>query len=69
VVVNGFDALEVVSTGLATPMGEDRRGINLGEGAALFVMEKNRGEIALLGVGESSDAHHLTAPDPEGRGA
>ena len=69
VVVNGFDALEVISASLATPMGENRQGINLGEGAALFIMEKNRGEIALLGVGESSDAYHLTAPDPEGRGA
>ncbi len=69
VVVNGFNALEVVNRGLCTPMGENREGINLGEGAALFTMEKNRGEIALLGIGESSDAHHLTAPDPEGRGA
>ena len=69
VVVSGFNALEVVSRKLTTPLAENREGINLGEGAALFVMEKNRGEIALLGVGESSDAHHLTAPDPEGRGA
>jgi 3-oxoacyl-[acyl-carrier-protein] synthase-1 len=69
VVVNGFNALEVISGSLAEPMGADREGINLGEGAALFTMEKNRGEIALLGVGESSDAYHLTAPDPEGRGA
>lgn len=69
VVVNGFNALEVVSRNLTTPLGENREGINLGEGAALFTMEKNRGEIALLGVGESSDAHHLTAPDPEGLGA
>jgi L-lactate dehydrogenase len=51
------------------PMGAGRDGINLGEGAAIFLMEKNRGEIALLGVGESSDAYHLTAPEPEGKGA
>lgn len=69
VVVGGFNALEVVSRNLTTPLGENREGINLGEGAALFILEKNRGEIALLGVGESSDAHHLTAPDPEGKGA
>lgn len=69
VVVNGFNALEVVSRKLTTPLGENREGINLGEGAALFTVERNRGEIALIGIGESSDAHHLTAPDPEGRGA
>ena len=69
IVVNGFNALEVISRNLAKPMGAERDGINLGEGAAIFLMERNRGEIALLGVGESSDAHHLTAPDPEGRGA
>lgn len=69
VVVNGFDALEVVNRNLTTPMGEGREGINLGEGAAFFVLEKNRGAIALLGIGESSDAYHLTAPHPEGNGA
>jgi 3-oxoacyl-[acyl-carrier-protein] synthase-1 len=69
VVVNGFNALEVTSRNLSQPMGALRDGINLGEGAALFLMERNRGEIALLGIGESSDAYHLTAPDPEGRGA
>ncbi len=69
VVVNGFDALEVVNRNLTTPMGEGREGINLGEGAAFFTLEKNRGAIALLGIGESSDAYHLTAPHPEGNGA
>lgn len=69
VVMRGFDSLEVISRSLTRPLGKGRDGINLGEGAALFLMEKNRGEIAVLGIGESSDAHHLTAPEPEGRGA
>lgn len=72
VVVNGFHALEAVSPNLTRPLAADRDGINLGEGAAAFLMRRAKpGErgIALLGVGESSDAHHLTAPDPEGRGA
>ena len=71
-VVEGFHSLEALSPALTRPLAVDRCGINLGEGAALFIMRKAKdGEkgIALAGVGESSDAHHLTAPDPEGRGA
>lgn len=68
-VVNGFYSLEALSTSLARPFGADRTGINLGEGAALFIMENRPAEVMLLGVGESSDAYHLTAPDPEGKGA
>lgn len=72
VVVNGFHALEAISPTLTRPLAADRDGINLGEGAALFILRRAAdGEtgVELLGVGESSDAHHLTAPDPEGRGA
>ncbi len=72
VVVNGFHALEAISPSLTRPLSSDRDGINLGEGAALFVLRRAKPEekgVFLLGVGESSDAHHLTAPDPEGRGA
>jgi 3-oxoacyl-[acyl-carrier-protein] synthase-1 len=49
----------------------NRRGINIGEGAALFLMtrEQTGSGIALLGCGESSDAHHISAPHPEGLGA
>ena len=75
-VVEGFHALEALSSQLTRPLCADRDGINLGEGAALFVMrnaadgELSEGRpVRLLGVGESSDAHHLTAPDPEGKGA
>lgn len=68
-VVNGFYSLEALSTTLARPFGEGRTGINLGEGAALFILEDRPAEVMLLGVGESSDAYHLTAPDPEGKGA
>lgn len=69
VVLGGFFALEALSTHPTQPLAADRDGINLGEGAALFILERNRGEIALAGVGESSDAYHLTAPEPSGRGA
>lgn len=72
IVVNGFSALEAVSPTLTRPLSPTRDGINLGEGAALFIMRKgDEGELGveLLGVGESSDAYHLTAPDPDGKGA
>jgi len=73
-VIEGFHALESLASGLARPLSDDRDGINLGEGAAVFVMRRVEGTVPvtavrLLGVGESSDAYHLTAPDPEGRGA
>lgn len=68
-VVQGFHALEALSLSLARPFGKERTGINLGEGAALFILERGDAEVMLLGVGESSDAYHLTAPHPEGRGA
>jgi 3-oxoacyl-[acyl-carrier-protein] synthase-1 len=50
-------------------MSRNRDGFNIGEGAALFLMERSGTGIRLLGVGESSDAYHMSAPDPEGRGA
>ena len=71
-VVEGFHALEALSRDLTRPLDAGRDGINLGEGAAFFLLRRGGREeraVELLGVGESSDAHHLTAPDPEGRGA
>ena len=50
-------------------MSRNRDGINLGEGAALFLVTRESGAIGLLGAGESNDAHHMSAPEPEGRGA
>lgn len=68
-VVEGFHGLEALSPRLTRPLCADRDGINLGEGAALFVLRAADAGVRLLGVGESSDAYHLTAPDPEGKGA
>lgn len=67
--VNGFSALESVSNKVCQPFSLSRDGINIGEGAALFLLSKQQGEVALCGVGESSDAHHISAPDPQGKGA
>ncbi len=67
--VNGFTALESVSKGVCDPSGENRDGITIGEGAALFIVSKNPAAVELAGTGESSDAHHISAPHPEGNGA
>jgi len=70
--VNGFAALESISSAVCNPMSRNRDGINIGEGAALFLMTSEPGEgaeIVLLGAGESSDAYHISAPHPEGLGA
>lgn len=67
--IRGFNALEAYSAGITNPFSRNRDGINIGEGAALFILERGIGEIELLGVGESSDAYHITSPDPSGYGA
>ena len=67
--LNGFNALSALSYKHTNPMSQNRDGINLGEAAALFIMTRGADGIKLLGVGESSDAYHLTAPDPNGTGA
>lgn len=68
---NGFFALESISTEQTNPMSKNRSGINLGEGCALFIMQKSEkaNGVKLLGIGESSDAYHLTHPEPNGNGA
>ncbi|MGH8378686.1 MAG: beta-ketoacyl-[acyl-carrier-protein] synthase family protein [Gammaproteobacteria bacterium] len=65
----GFSALESVTKGVCNPMSRNRDGITLGEGGAVLLMSREPGPICLLGVGESSDAYHISGPDPEGRGA
>jgi len=67
--INGFNALESISTTHTQPFQASRCGINIGEGAALFIMSKLVDDVALSGFGESSDAHHISAPQPEGKGA
>lgn len=67
--VAGFSALESVSQTRCNPLSANRNGINIGEGAALFLMSAEPATVALRGWGESSDAHHISAPDPAGTGA
>ncbi len=67
--IEGFRALEAVSATRCNPLSVHRTGINLGEGAALFLMSRDAGPVRLTGWGETSDAHHISAPDPAGTGA
>ncbi len=67
--VAGFAALESVSAARCNPLSANRHGINIGEGAALFLLTKEAAAVQLCGWGESSDGHHMSAPDPSGAGA
>lgn len=64
--VNGFCALELLSPSICNPFSLNRNGITIGEGACLFLLTRDQGGVRLLGIGESSDAYHFSAPDPEG---
>jgi 3-oxoacyl-[acyl-carrier-protein] synthase I len=69
-VLYGFNSLELLSPEPCRPFDPARRGINLGEGAGFALLQAGGGSAAvLLGYGESSDAHHMSAPHPEGLGA
>jgi 3-oxoacyl-[acyl-carrier-protein] synthase-1 len=70
--VAGFSSLDSISAARCNPMSVNRKGINIGEGAALFLMTadaEGASPVALMGWGESSDGHHMSAPDPAGAGA
>lgn len=67
--VEGFLSLSAVSREPCMPFSLNRKGINIGEAAALMILSREPGPVRLAGVGETSDAHHISAPEPEGRGA
>jgi 3-oxoacyl-[acyl-carrier-protein] synthase II len=73
----GFNALRAVSPEPCRPFDAERKGLSLGEGAAVLVLEEEMHARArgaevlgfLAGWGMTADAHHMTAPHPEGDGA
>lgn len=67
--IGGFTALESTTADLCQPLSRNRCGINIGEGAALFILSAHETPVAFLGAGESGDAHHISAPEPRGIGA
>jgi 3-oxoacyl-[acyl-carrier-protein] synthase I len=69
-VLFGFNSLELISPEPCRPFDVERRGINLGEASGFAMLERDGNAAAwLLGYGESSDAHHMSTPHPEGLGA
>lgn len=67
--LRGFGSLGLLSPEPTRPFSKARRGINVGEGAAFVLVEREGDGPMLLGAGESADAHHMTRPDPDGAGA
>ena len=70
----GFNSLGLLSQQACRPYDAERDGISIGEAAAFALLERvpvNLGEnaVLLLGIGESSDAYHMSSPHPEGLGA
>jgi 3-oxoacyl-[acyl-carrier-protein] synthase-1 len=70
----GFQSLQLSSASPCRPFDVARDGISIGEAAAFALLERMPGSlhgnsVLLLGIGESSDAYHMSAPHPEGLGA
>jgi len=70
----GFSSLQLTSAEPARPYDAQRDGISVGEGAAFALLQRpddaaSSAQVQLLGCGESSDAHHMSAPHPQGLGA
>jgi 3-oxoacyl-[acyl-carrier-protein] synthase-1 len=70
----GFHALQLTSNGPCKPFDSERDGISISEAAAFALLERvpnslDSNAVTLLGVGESSDAYHMSSPHPEGLGA
>ena len=70
----GFHSLQLLSPDRCKPFDRQRDGLSIGEAAAFALLERapgsaDRTAVMLLGVGESNDAHHMSAPHPDGLGA
>ena len=70
----GFNSLGLLSTEACRPYDTERDGISIGEAAAFALLERPSSNLSpesvlLLGIGESSDAYHMSSPHPEGLGA
>lgn len=69
ITLNGFHSLEAISLKLTNPFSKNRSGINIGEGAGIFILSKIESDLEIKGMGDSTDAYHISSPDPTGLGA
>jgi 3-oxoacyl-[acyl-carrier-protein] synthase-1 len=68
--LRGFESLQALSRRACRPFSADRDGLSIGEGGAFLLIEREgEGRVLLRGVGESSDAFHMSHPHPDGLGA
>lgn len=67
--VHGFGSLGLLSPSQCRPFDAERSGIAIGEAAGFALLQRGTGPVQLLGCGEASDAHHMSAPHPQGLGA
>lgn len=68
--LTGFHALQALDRTPCRPFREDRNGISIGEGGAFALVERDGDARVLIeGIGETSDAYHISAPHPQGLGA
>ena len=67
--INGFDSMQVLSKNRCMPFCRDRSGINIGEAGGIMILSKEPASLSIAGIGESSDAYHVSSPDPSGDGA
>ena len=67
--MHGFTSLQLVSDEPCRPFDAARKGMSIGEAAGFALVERGTGPVSLLGYGESSDAYHMSTPQPEGEGA
>ncbi len=66
----GFHSLELLSRNPCRPCAQDRDGISIGEGAGFALLDPQaESGVCVAGVGESSDAYHMSSPHPDGAGA
>jgi 3-oxoacyl-[acyl-carrier-protein] synthase I len=70
----GFNSLELLSNELCQPYGTNRKGISISEAAGFALVTRDRMNSSdqacvVVGIGETSDAHHMSSPHPEGAGA
>ena len=65
----GFNSLQLVAPDICRPFDAARRGLSIGEAGGFALLDKEPGALRLLGYGETSDAHHMSTPHPQGDGA